>query len=88
VGDGAPWLIGQGGHGNFYLGDRIAVAPLGGPKGKLYVDRVSQVTYAFDHDKGPGWELTVGQREQQDPVAKSLEMVKELFGIAKDLGVL
>lgn len=88
VADGLPWLVGQRGKGHFYLGDRIGSTVRGAPKGKIYVDRVSQITLTFSRDRSPTWEITIGERKQQDPVMKALEFIQDLFEIARGLGVL
>ncbi|MFG1790360.1 phage tail protein [Nocardia sp. NPDC049149] len=88
VADGAPWLIGQRGKGHFYVGDRIGTTVKGAPKGKIYVERVSEATLSWSRDRSPSWAITVGHREERDPVVKALEKVQELFGIAHDLGVM
>jgi hypothetical protein len=86
--DGLPWTVGQRGHGHFYLGDRIGSTIRGGPKGRIYVDRVSEITLSWNRTTSPTWTITIGQRKWEDPVIKALEKIRELFGIARDLGVL
>ncbi len=88
VADASPWLVGQRGFGHFYLGDRIGSTVKGTPKGKIYIDRVSDITLTWDRSTSPTWNITIGQRVQEDPVIKAFELIQELFGIAKDLGVL
>lgn len=89
VADGAPWYIGQRGHGHFYVGDRIGSVP-GAPyaPGLVFVDRVSEVTLAWERGKTPTWTIVVGQREPEDPIAKAFEQLMELLSMLKDLGVL
>lgn len=88
VADGHPWIIGQRGKGHFYLGDRVGSTVRGTPKGKIYVDRVSEITLSWDRKTSPSWSIVIGQRKQYDPVLRALEKVQELFSIARDLGVL
>lgn len=88
VADGLPWLVGQRGKGHFYLGDRIGSTVRGGPKGKIYVDRVSEISLTFSREKSPTWNITIGQRKMEDPVLKALEKIQELFEITRALGVL
>lgn len=88
VADGAPWLIGARGKGHFYLGHRIGSTVRGAPKGKIYVDRVKEVKLTITREKAPTWEITIGEREFKDPVQKAFEKIQELFGIAKDLGLI
>lgn len=87
VADGAPWRIGQNGHGHFFLGDRVAFNVLGMPAGKLYVERVSELTLSWSRTESPTWKIVIGQREPEDPVIQALETIQEIFGILHDLGV-
>lgn len=88
VEDSCPWRVGQRGKGHFYLGDRIGSTVRGTPKGKIYVDRVSQIGLSWARDKSPTWDITIGQRVVKDPVVKAFERIQELFSIARDLGML
>lgn len=88
VADGAPWRIGERGKGHFFLGDRVAFNVEGMPPGKLYVGRVSELELSWGRDESPTWRITIGQREPQDPVTKAFEMLQEVLGILKDLGVM
>lgn len=88
VADGAPWLVGQNGHGHFYLGDRIGSTVEGTPKGKVYVDRVSEISLTWDRKSSPTWNITIGQRKPNDPVIKAFERIQELVGLSHDLGVM
>lgn len=87
VQDGKPWIIGQGGYGQFYLGDRIGSTVRGAPKGKIYVDRVSEITLAWSRKDSPNWSITIGQRKPFDPVMKALERIQSIMGAIHDLGV-
>ncbi len=87
IADGAPWLVGQRGKGHFYVGDRIGSTVAGTPKGKIYVDRVSEASLSWSREQHPIWSITLGYREPEDPVTQSMEMIQELFGIAHELGV-
>jgi hypothetical protein len=87
VGDGAPWMVGQRGYGQFYLGDRIGSAPWGVPNGRIFVDRVVDITLQWDRATAVTWNILIGQREQEDPVLKAFEMIKEVSSVAKDLGL-
>ncbi len=88
VADGAPYRIGQKGHGHFFLGDRVGSTVLGMPEeGLVFVDRVSELQLAWDRESSPSWQITIGQREPEDPVMKALEEIQDFFGMLKDLGV-
>jgi hypothetical protein len=88
VADGAPWLVGQRGRGHFYLGHRVGSVPKGTPKGKIYVDRVTEIGLTWDRQTTPTWQVIIGERVMEDPILKALKKVKEIAGIARDLGVL
>lgn len=88
VADGLKWIVGQRGKGHFYLGDRIGSTAKGTPKGKIYVDRVTEIGIKWDRSTSPIWEITIGQRKQEDPVLKALKKLKEILSILVDLGVL
>lgn len=87
VADGAPWRIGQRGHGHFFLGDRVAFSVLGMKPGRLFVERVSELTLAWDRDSTPGWQIQIGQREAEDPVARMAEDMQDFLGMLQGLGV-
>ncbi|MEV6555864.1 phage tail protein [Nocardia sp. NPDC051756] len=90
VADGVENLrIGQRGKGNAYLGTRIGTTVQDwGPPGKVYVDRITELTLSWDRKTTPRWDITIGHREPEDPVQKALEMLQEVASIARDLGVL
>jgi len=90
VADGVENLrIGQRGHGNAWLGTRIGTTVQEwGPPGKVYVDRITELTLWWDRKTTPHWDIVVGHREPEDPVQKALEMLQDVMSIARDLGVL
>nr|WP_230594768.1 hypothetical protein [Rhodococcus fascians] len=88
VADGSPYRIGQKGHGHFYLGDRVGSTVLGMKEGRVFVDRVTELVLAWDRNSTPSWQITIGQREPEDPVMKALSAVQDLMSMAKDLGLL
>lgn len=88
VADGAPWRIGQRGKGHFFLGDRVAFNVIGMPPGKLYVERVSELTLSWSRTESPSWKIVIGEREPEDPVMKALELIQDAAGALHDLGVL
>ena len=81
--------IGQRGRGNAWLGTRIGTTVRDwGVPGRVYVDRITQLELAWSRTMTPLWTLIIGAREQEDPVMKGLEMIKEVMAVARDLGVL
>lgn len=88
IADGAPWRIGQRGHGHFFLGDRIAFNIEGMSPGKLIVERVSELTLAWDRESAPTWQIQVGEREPVDPILKAFSDLQDFLGVLTDLGVM
>ncbi|WP_433662441.1 Hint domain-containing protein [Nocardia sp. CA-128927] len=88
VADGAPFHIGGKGFGHFYLGDRVGSTVRGMAPGRVFVDRVSQVSLAWNREQAPGWRITIGQRDLQDPVLKAWEQLREIISLIQDLGVI
>ncbi|WP_109523662.1 MULTISPECIES: Gp37-like protein [Nocardia] len=86
--DGAPFLIGAQGYGHFYLGDRVGTTVRGMPPGKIFVNRVVQVTLKWDRDTAPTWTVALGSRENRDPVVRAFEALQETISLIQDLGVL
>jgi hypothetical protein len=86
VNDGAPWIIGQAGLGQFYVGDRIGSTSKMIP-GNIYVDRVSEIAIKWDRKTMPQWEITIGQRKPYDPVLKAFQRIQAMMGAIHDLGV-
>ncbi|MEV0759516.1 hypothetical protein [Nocardia sp. NPDC050435] len=88
VADGAPYRIGQRGLGHFYLGDRVGTTVRGMKPGRVFVDQVSEVALAWDRDTAPVWRITIGHRDEKDPVIKAWEQLQEILSILQALGVL
>lgn len=87
--DGASgWTIGQQGYGHFFLGDRIGSSILGLPPGKIFVDRVSELTLSWSRTQTPQWEIVVGEKEPEDPLIKAWEAFEELLTLLHELGVM
>lgn len=88
--DGVEGLrIGQNGKGNAFIGTRIGTTVKDwGKPGRVYVDRITELTLSWDRKTAPGWNIIVGHREPEDPVAKALAMIQDVTSIARDLGVL
>lgn len=90
VADGCEGLrIGQNGRGNCWLGTRIGTTVKDwGKPGRVYVDRVSELVLSYSRKNSPAFTITIGQRPDEDPILKGLEMIQEMFSIAQELGVL
>lgn len=88
VPDAAPYRFGDRGHGDYFIGDRVATSVLGQPDYELYVERLMSAEYEWD-EKGPsGWKLTIGHREPEDPFLKAMEIIQEITAGLEVLGVL
>lgn len=89
VADGVENLrVGQRGKGNAYIGTRIGTTVQDwGVPGRVYVDRITELTLWWDRKTTPHWDIVVGHREPEDPMMQILEMIQEISSIARDLGV-
>nr|WP_232535109.1 hypothetical protein [Nocardia terpenica] len=89
VQDGASgWIVGQRGHGHFFLGSRIGSTILGMPPGRIFVDRVSELTLSWSRTEAPRWDIVIGQPEPEDPVVQAWEQFQDILSILHDLGVI
>lgn len=90
VADGTEGLrVGENGRGNCYIGTRIGTTVKDwGEPGRVYVDRVSELTLSYSRTDTPAFDITIGERSDEDPIVKGLEMIQDIFGIAQELGVL
>lgn len=86
--DGAPFLIGDQGQGHVWLGDRAGYTIRGDKTGRIYLDRVSKVSLAWDRESPVQWKVTIGDdRPLQDPVQRAWERLEEIIGAIQQLGV-
>jgi hypothetical protein len=98
--DGAPWFIGDNGKGHFFIGDRIGAQVIGtqvvgnGPTvlyvddHTIYVDRVRELTLAWDRESPPEWVPVIGEKEKnKDRGQRALAMVAELGSLVQQLAV-
>lgn len=84
-----PYSIGDNGQGHMFLGDRIGTTVKGAPKGKVFVDQITELTYGFDRETPPGWGFTVGDREDaEEPIARLFRHIQTVFGTLTTLGVM
>jgi len=89
VANGAPFIVGDQGQGDFFLGDRIGSTVKGMHAGQIFVDQVSQLELAWDRNTAPDWKVTIGTaRETEDPFGKALKMLQSVMGGLADLSVL
>lgn len=81
--------VGEYGKGNAHIGTRIGTTCRDwGLPGRVYVDRITDLTLKWDRHTTPKWALIIGQRPDEDPLLKGLEMLQEMASITHELGVL
>lgn len=93
--DGAPWYIGDNGKGHFFIGDRIGAQVLGDFAAqygfddyKIYVDRVRELTLAWDRESMPEWKCTIGEKEKnKDRGQRALGLISDLGALVRQLAV-
>ncbi|MBF6332369.1 phage tail protein [Nocardia transvalensis] len=88
IADGAPYFVGDNGHGHFFLGDRIGATIAGAPPGRVYVDQVNELSLSWKRGLAPAWEVSIGtDHSSEDPVARALRYIQNIFSDLHDLGV-
>lgn len=93
--DGAPWFIGDQGKGHFFIGDRIGAQVIGDFASTLYiddhtiyVDRVRELTLAWDRESPPEWLPVIGEKEKnKDRGQRALAMIADLGSLVQQLAV-
>jgi hypothetical protein len=94
--DGAPWYIGDNGKGHFFLGDRIGAQVLGDFASQygfndytIYVDRVREITLAWNEDSFAEWACTIGEKEKnKDRGQRALGLISDLTSALHEVGVM
>ncbi|MFP7366281.1 phage tail protein [Corynebacterium callunae] len=88
VRDGAPWFVGDQGHGHFFLGDRIGATIKHLPDGLIVVEQVTELEYAWARESR-GWSVVCGdQTSQQSNVEKIVANVQAVQSAVHDLGLI
>ncbi|MFD6400828.1 phage tail protein [Nocardia sp. NPDC060249] len=86
--DAAPWYIGENGKGHFFIGDRIGAQVVGDFTKQIYIDRVRELTLAWDRDSFAEWRPVIGEKEKnKDRGLRALGFISDIFAAVKDLGV-
>lgn len=81
--------VGENGKGNAHIGTRLGTTIRDwGVPGKVYVDRISDLTLKWERGQTVRWNIVIGQRPDEDPVLKGIEMIQELASVSRELGVL
>ncbi len=81
--NGCPYFVGPVGYGDFFIGDRVGVHPLGAPEDALYVEQVRELKFS----SGKGWEVTVGAREHKSGLSYLADVFEKRTSALKQLGV-
>lgn len=80
---GAPYWVGPRGHGDFFIGDRVAVHAPGMPKDKLFVEQVEELSYTA----GEGWSIGIGKPEFNSGMDYVSQLLEDTRAAVKDQGV-
>lgn len=86
--DCAPYLIGEGGKGHWFLGDRIGSTNkyLGS---RVFVDRVRGLELAWGRGKSVTWQATIGDlKNQAEPMDRAMKMIQGIMSDLHDTGVM
>ncbi|MEV6321366.1 hypothetical protein AB0M45_09240 [Nocardia sp. NPDC051787] len=87
VRDGAPFVIGENGH--WFLSDRIGATAPGDDTYTIRIDRVRELTLAWDRDIFPEWRPVIGEAGRtKDRGQRTLDLVADLVSGVHELGVL
>lgn len=84
--NGAPYWVGPRGHGDFFVGDRVAVHALGMAEDELFVEQVESVRYSSSPDERD-WEITVGKPEFVSGFEYLAKRYEASTSALKELGV-
>ena len=87
VASGAPWIIGDRGQGNWWLGHRVGVSSyfMGA---RVFVTRCSDLTLPLSHGEVPVWQAKFGApRTQRDPLAKAISLVSTAASALTEIGI-
>lgn len=88
VQNGQPYMIGDQGQGDFFLGDRVGSTVTGMPPGSIYVDQITQLELTWNRTDGVNWGITIGtNKETEEPLLKGLSMLQSLVGVVQQLAV-
>ncbi len=82
--DAAPYHFGA----HYNIGDRIGVTVFGYPDpDTIFVERVKSAKYSWGED-GPGmWEIKLGFAEQNDPMMKLYDRIRDITQIGNEVGI-
>lgn len=85
VADGMPFMIGDKGHGHFFLDDRIGLVIKGDTI--IRMDRCRKLELTWDPDNPPEWQITIGdERVLQDPAQRAFAKIEAIVSALQELG--
>ncbi|OZF40744.1 hypothetical protein CH296_00360 [Rhodococcus sp. 14-2496-1d] len=88
VGDGSPFLIGDQGEGHIWLGDRGGNTIRNDPTARIYMNRLSKLTLAWDDESPWEWKTAFGDdRALQDPLQRAWERIEAYASGLQQAGV-
>lgn len=86
--DGAPYNVGGGSYGHYFLDDRIGFWLENDPTGRIWMDRARKINLAWTSETYPEWTPTIGDpRNLQDPAQRALGKIEGMVAAMRDLGV-
>lgn len=84
--DGLPFMIGDRGHGHFFLDDRVGLVLKGDDK--IHMDRCRKIDLAWEPEKPPEWQIGIGDdRVLQDPAQRAWGKIEAIVAGLRELGV-
>lgn len=84
--NGAPYWVGPVGHGDFFIGDRVAVHALGMPENQLVVEQVTSLEYTRSAGTDE-WNIEISQPEFTSGLAYLADKFEQNTAGLKELGV-
>lgn len=88
IADGGPFLLGDQGLGNFWLGHRVGAVIPGDDSGTIYMDRVSSLNLHRERGKKAVFTIKIGTNDiDKDPAVAAWAKIEDILGGLHDLGV-
>lgn len=89
VSDAAPYIAGETGYGDFWIGNRIGTTADDYPiPHTVFVERVQKLKFGWGPDGSRGCEITNGYAEPEDPALKALDQIKDVNSALSTMGIL
>jgi len=88
VADGGPFMIGDQGHGHFWLGHRVGGVIPGDPRKTIYMDRVRNLALHQERGQRPKFKIVIGSDDaDKDPAAAAWDQIEGMLDGLQQLGV-